>query len=118
MDEMITRAEHEEFARRMDIENRRIQDENARQNHRIEVLENTVLELTSKQIASVTAAVERLTANMETMRKEHERQGERLAALEGRDGEKWRKVLGYVGAALATAIIGFLVGAFAARFGI
>ena len=40
----ITRREHEEFARRMDIENERIKDENARQNKRIANVEESVNE--------------------------------------------------------------------------
>ena len=40
------------------------------------------------------------------MVQEQEKQGQRLAELEGRDGEMWRKVIGYA----ATAIIGILIG--------
>ena len=40
----ITRREHEEFARRMDSENERIKDENARQNKRIAIVEESVSE--------------------------------------------------------------------------
>lgn len=41
MDDVITRAEHEEFCRRMEAENQRLEDENNRQNHRIEAVEKT-----------------------------------------------------------------------------
>ena len=54
-------------------ENKRIEDENARQNHRIENLEDTVLELTSRQIAALTAAVERLTVNVGTIVEEQKK---------------------------------------------
>lgn len=40
------------------------------------------------------------------MVKEQETQSKRLVSLENRDGEMWRKVVGYV----ATAVIGIVVG--------
>lgn len=96
MDTPIVRAEHEEFVKRID-------EENHRQNRRIEALEESV-----KQTQSLVANVERLAVNMENMLKEQERQGIRLAALEGRDGEKWRSVMMYVGTAVLGIIIGFI----------
>ena len=38
--------------------------------------------------------------------KEQEKQGKRLEVLEGRDGEMWRKVVGYI----ITAVIGIVIG--------
>ena len=94
MDTPITRAEHEEFVKRME-------DEDRRQNRRIEILEESV-----QQFTSLTASVENLALNMENMLKEQEAQGKRLEALEDRDGEKWRAMISYVG----TTIIGILIG--------
>ena len=94
MDTPITRAEHEEFAKRME-------DEDRRQNRRIEILEESV-----QQFTSLTASVEKLALNMENMLKEQEAQGKRLEALEDRDGEKWRTMISYVG----TTVIGILIG--------
>lgn len=94
MDTPITRAEHEEFRRR-------IEEENKRQDKRIELLEEN-----TKQIAALTTAVEKLALSVESMVKEQEQQGARLETLEARDGEMWRKVTGYV----LTAIIGIVVG--------
>ena len=94
MDTPITRAEHEEFVRRME-------DEDHRQNRRIEILEESV-----QQFTSLTASVEKLALNMENMLKEQEAQGNRLEALEDRDGEKWRTMISYVG----TTVIGILIG--------
>ena len=94
MDTPITRAEHEEFVKRME-------DEDHRQNRRIEILEKSV-----QQFTSLTASVEKLALNMENMLKEQEAQGKRLEALEDRDGEKWRAMISYVG----TTIIGILIG--------
>lgn len=43
---------------------------------------------------------------MESMVKEQEKQGKRLETLEDRDGEMWRKAVGYV----VTAVIGVFLG--------
>ena len=94
MDDAITRKEHEEFARRIDAENER-------QNKRLQLLEENV-----RQIGSLTASVEKLATSMENMAKEQEKQGKRLETLEGRDGEMWRKVVGYI----TTAVIGIVIG--------
>lgn len=42
------------------------------------------------------------------MAKEQEKQGERLEALEGRDGEMWRKVVGYILTAVISVVVGFV----------
>lgn len=96
MDTPISRAEHEEFVRRME-------DEHARQDSRISILEDTV-----NQIHSLTTSVAELAQSMKSMVKEQELQGKRLETLENRDGEKWRKMIGYAGSAAVGIIIGFL----------
>ena len=60
MDTPITRAEHEEFRRAMEAENKRLADEDNRQNKRIEVLEENV-----RQIGALTTSVEKLALSME-----------------------------------------------------
>ena len=55
----------------------------------------------------------KLATSIESMVKEQEKQGKRLEALEGRDGEKWRKVMGYI----ATAIVGIVLGYLFKRIG-
>jgi len=80
---------------------RRIEEENNRQNHRIENLEQTV-----KEISNLTTAVEKLAVSIENMVKEQQRQGEKIEELESRDGKMWRQVVGYV----VTTIIGIVVG--------
>ena len=72
MEDCIARAEHEEFAKRIDAEN-------TRQNRRIEALEQSV-----DRFGRIASSVERLATNMEGMLKEQERQGERLDKLEGK----------------------------------
>lgn len=94
MDTTISRAEHEEFAKR-------IEEENHRQNRRIEILEKNM-----QQLAALTSSVEKLAYSIEGMVKEQESQGNRLEKLESKDGEKWRSVSSYV----ITVIIGLMLG--------
>ena len=103
MDTPITRAEHDEFCRRMEAENKRLADEDKRQNRRIDDLEETV-----HQIGALTTSVEKLATNMEIMVKEQEQQGKRLETLEARDGEKWRQVTGYIITAVISIVLGFV----------
>ena len=93
MDTPITRAEHEEFSRR-------IEDWERRQDKRLELLEENV-----REIGALTTSVEKLAQSVESMVKEQEKQGRRLDELEGRDGEMWRKVVGYI----ITAAVGILI---------
>lgn len=94
MSEFIERREHEEFAQRME-------DEHARQNRRINELEQS-----TKQINNLIVSVEKLAVNMQSMLNEQKKQGERLQELESRDGEMWRKVTGYV----VTVVVGVIIG--------
>lgn len=99
--EYINRHEHEEFRRSMELDHKRLEEENNRQNQRLKGLEDTI-----KQIAAINTSVEKLAISMQSMVKEQQAQGKRLETLENRDGEMWRKVVGY----MATAIIGIIVG--------
>lgn len=96
MDTPITRAEHEEFRRRLE-------EENKRQDKRIELLENNF-----EKMGALTASVEKLAQSMQSMLKEQEKQGKRLETLEGRDGEKWRTVVSYVITAVISIVLGFI----------
>lgn len=96
MDTPITRAEHEEFARRME-------DEHHRQNRRIATLEEKV-----EENSRLTSAVDKLATSVELMAKEQAKQGKRLETLEARDGEMWRKATGYVLTAILSVLVGFI----------
>lgn len=99
----VSRPEHEEFRRSMESENRRLEEENDRQNHRLIALEETV-----KQVAAINISVEKLALNMENMLKEQVSQRKRLETLEGRDGDMWRKVVAYVVTAVVGVVIGYI----------
>lgn len=93
MDDFVTRAVHEEFAKRID-------EENDRQNHRISILETG-----QAQIADLVASVKVLAVNMETMSKELSKQGDRLAEIEGKPAKRWETVV----ACIITGILGYLI---------
>lgn len=102
MDAPITRAEHEEFRRRME-------EEHKRTNERLGKLEESI-----KQIGSLALSVERLATSIESMAEEQKKQGDKLESLEERDGQMWRKVVGYI----ATAIVGILIGFVSQQLGL
>lgn len=93
-DSPIMRAEHEEFVRRME-------EEHKRQNKRLDLLEKQ-----TEQITDIAMSTKELAISVKHMAEEQREQGNRLEKLEGRDGEMWRKVVGYV----ITAVIGILIG--------
>jgi len=94
VDSPITRAEHEEFCKRIDAENNR-------QNQRIKLLEEQ-----TKHVTELALSVRELALSVKQMAETQKKQGEKLEKLESRDGEMWRKVTGYV----ITAIIGIVIG--------
>ena len=94
MDSPITRAEHEEFCKRIDAEKNR-------QNQRIKLLEEQ-----TKQVTEIALSVRELAQSIKQMAETQKEQGEKLEKLESRDGEMWRKVTGYI----ITAIIGIVIG--------
>lgn len=65
-EDYITRHEHDEFVKRME-------ESDKRQNHRLEVLEESV-----KDIGRLATSIEKIAINQEHMLKEQTRQGELL----------------------------------------
>lgn len=133
MDTAISRAEHEEFRKRLEADNRR-------QDRRIEILEEN-----TKRLEILNTSIEKLAVNMENMLREQVKQGERLemlesrneaaelnvtvervhtevksvlkfqeqqeerlTALEAKDGKMWRKAVGYAMTAAIGIILGFI----------
>jgi len=101
MDETINRREFEEFSKRLD-------DENGRQNRRIQILEDNM-----KNLSVLTVSVEKMAVNMEAMVKEQAKQGERLSKLEMAPAESWNtmkktsltSIVSTIGGALAAGLI-------------
>ncbi|MDE6388950.1 hypothetical protein [Parablautia intestinalis] len=108
MDDYISRKEHEAFADLMRSENKRLEDENNRQNKRLAEVETKVGELIdiSTSIKSMTVEIKNLTNQIAKM-------DSRVEVMESRDGEMWRKVTGYI----ITAIIGIVIGFIFTRIG-
>lgn len=97
MDGALTRAEHNEFAKRME-------DEHNRQNKRISDLESAV-EQNSKLIVSI----EKIATNVENLQKQYVSLSDDVESIKNRDGDNWRKMLWFVGTTILGIIIGFLL---------
>lgn len=101
MEDYVTHNEHREFASRMDAANKDM-------SRRIGVVESAM-----GRIETIATATERLATTMEHMLAEQKDQGQRLSVIEGRDGDLWRKTVGYA----ITAVIGVLIGYVATHLG-
>ena len=95
-DQTISRAEHEEFCKRME-------EEHARVNKRLISLEEN-----NKQITEIAISVKELAINMNQISCELKKQGTKLESFEARDGEKWRKAVSYILTTIAGIILGFI----------
>lgn len=96
MEEYVTLEVHREFAKRMD-------EANERQSKRLSILEEKI-----QEVNRTSTAIERLSTKMEHMLEEQRKQGEKLSAIENRDGEMWRKVVGYIISAVVGGVIGYV----------
>lgn len=101
MDTPITRAEHEEFRKR-------IEERDNRQDKRLEILEEN-----TKQMGSLTVSVAEMAQSIKQMVKVQEQHGRQLEELKSRDGKMWRKAVGYV----VTTVISFVLGFIATKIG-
>lgn len=95
MDEFVTKAVHDEFAKRID-------EENDRQNKRLAILEQGQV-----QINELVSAVKVLAANMDNMAKEQAKQGERLKEIEGKPAKRWETIIACVITCVVTALLGY-----------
>lgn len=113
-DEFVRMEVHQEFVARMKTEHQRLEDEDDRQNHRIDDLEES-----NKQIHDLALSIQELTSSVKTIATETERLSTmmeknitdintRLKKLEDVDGDKWRNVSGYVITAIISIVIGFV----------
>lgn len=100
-EEFVTKVEHNEFVKRIEAEDNR-------QNHRIEIIEQK-----QAQISELVASVKVLAANVENIAKEINTQGERLKEIEGVPRKRWETVVaciitGLLGAAISAVISGMI----------
>ena len=78
----------------------RINDENVRQNKRIDKLEDIF-----DKVNSLAESVSKLAVGIENMQKELERQGKRLDTIEAEPAENWRSVVKTVITVLVSALV-------------
>lgn len=102
--DFITRREHDEFAKRMEVENQRRDDEDKRQNKRIDKLEETVA-----KIEGLTLAIEKMAVSINTMTDEIKSQGARLTAIEAKPAKRWESLVSDIIKLLIAAVVGFLL---------
>lgn len=98
-EDIITRREHEEFARRIDTENER-------QNKRISLLEESL-----QRTNALTVAVEKMAVNMENMLEEQKKQGERLEKLEKEPAETGKQIKSVIITAAVSTVVGAIIAA-------
>lgn len=97
MEDNITRGE-------FTAEVKRIDDENNRQNHRIDALEKVV-----DKINDLAGSIKEMTVSMGSMQKELEKQGQKLDAIEAEPGDNWKALIRTIITVAASAIIGFFL---------
>ena len=114
MENPVTHYEQGEFQKLIDEKFQRLHDEDARLGKRVGILEETV-----QQLNTLTLSVQKLADNLEqmckeqaSMRNEMQEESSRLKTLESKDGEKWRKMWGYIIPPLVTLALGILAGRF------
>lgn len=98
MGEYISRVEHEEFCKRLEEENRR-------QNHRIDELEKTTQEIhtMSKSLVVMCEKMNTLNESMDTLK-------DKVEVLEHEPIDTWNKIKGAVITAIASGLVGIIIG--------
>lgn len=97
MDEYVSRAEYEERQKRID-------DEDRRQNHRIDKLEKI-----ADQLTDMAASIKAMVVTMQGMQKEQERQGERLEKIEEKPAENWHTLIKTALTVVVTAAVTWML---------
>lgn len=101
MDDMISRAEHTEFVKRME-------EENKRQNNRLDTMEKSI-----ETFREIVSSVNRLADNMKDMADELANQGKRIEVIERKPADNWntivKSILTNFGATIAALIVGALI---------
>lgn len=93
----LTRNEYETMVKRME-------DEDHRQNKRLDMLEESL-----KKLNDLTVTVGKMAVSLETMTKQLERQATQLADIEKAPARRWNQVVSaLIGAVVAAAVAYFL----------
>lgn len=83
---------------------KRIDDENHRQNERLQALENNY-----SVVNQLSIHMERLASNMEAMAKELARQGTKLNEMEMKPAQRWDLVITSIITGIAGAVVGLML---------
>ena len=97
MDDYITRPEHEEFKKRLE-------DEESRQNRRVEVIENRVDKLIDMQ-----ASLAVMQAGIDSISQEVKRIGAEVDSIRQEPADKWKKAVWIVVTVILTAAVTYLL---------
>lgn len=97
MDDYITRPEHEEFKKRME-------DEESRQNRRLEVMENRVDKLIDMQ-----ASLAVMQAGIDSISDSVKKIGQEVDALKQEPAQNWHKAVWIVVTVVITAAVTFFL---------
>ena len=93
----ITRFEVDERLKRVD-------DENNRQNHRIDKLENL-----TEQLSDMAASIKVMAVSLQGMQAEQKEQGERLKKIEEEPADKWNSLVKTIITVVATAFVTYML---------
>ena len=97
MEDFVKKDVHEEFVKRMEEEDRR-------QNKRIEIIEEK-----QAQISELVTSVKVLAANVENIAREINEQGLRLREIEGKPAKRWETLVGCIITAIVTGAISYFL---------
>lgn len=97
MENFLPRTEFDEIRKSLDQELKRI-------NKRFEDLE-----LNKKEIRDLMMSVQEISFNIKKIADEQISLKRDIEEMKGRDGEMWRKVMGYVATAIVGGVIAFLL---------
>ncbi len=110
MDTPLSRGEHQEYKKAIDAEIKRLDSEDKRLSERLKAVEGFNVQLTeiTKTLQMQSDNIGEMNRNLMSLSEARKEDSERLEKLEGKDGEMWRKVVGYVVTAIVGIVVGFL----------
>jgi len=97
MDDYVTRVEYDERQKRID-------DENRRQNHRLEKLEKI-----ADQLTDMVVSIKAMAVTMQGMQEEQKRQGQRLEKIEEKPADNWNTLVKTILTVVVTAAVTWLL---------
>lgn len=103
MDDYLTKAQFDEFYKRMEDEHHRLSVRITE----LQKIDEKLYELT-KSVQELIFTVKQILEEQERQNKRNDSQDDRISTLESRDGEMWRHVSKYVVTAIVGVVIGYI----------